>query len=201
MGCFAPRSPSRRLRAVSSIAGDARSVVRVTLRRADGREDDLAVEGAASATAAEIAAALAFHAGTPTGCGLHCLRLGPLPPELPLHRSGLRDGDVVALGPLPRAATTDTLSGSGAPVAELAVVGGPAAGRRVGLTAGSIAPHGAVTIVDVGSSNGTAVDGGGLAAGEPRSLGPEEQVEAGRSLLAIRPGARPTRPCWARGAT
>jgi S-DNA-T family DNA segregation ATPase FtsK/SpoIIIE len=201
---------------VSSIAGDARSVVRVTLRLADGGEQDVEIEGAATATAGEIAAALAFHVGRPARQGLHCLRLGPLPDGLALQRSGLRDGDVVALGPLPRAAA-DTRSGTGAPVAELVVVGGPAAGRRVGLTVGAhtvgrdagvdvtiddpsmsghhlelqIAPQGAAVIVDVGSSNGTAVDGVGLAAGEPRPLGPEEHVEAGRSLLAIRPWRSP----------
>ena len=201
---------------MSSIAGDARSVVRVTLRLADATERDVEVEGAGSATAGEIAAALAFHAGTPVRDGLHCLRLGPLPDDLPLHRSGLRDGDVLALDRLDRA-PADTLSGSGAPVAELVVVGGPAAGRRVGLTVGAhtigrdpgvdvtiddpsmsghhlelrIATEGVASILDVGSSNGTAVDGIGLAAGEPRPLGPEEQVEAGRSLLAIRPWRSP----------
>ena len=216
MGGFAFRSPWRTLRGVSAIAGDARSVVRVTLRRVDGTENDVEVEGAASATAGEIAAALAFHAGVPARDGLHCLRLGPLPAELPLQRSGLRDGDVVALDPLAGAAS-DTLSGSGAPVAEIVVVGGPAAGRRVGLTVGShtvgrdaaadvtiddpsmsghhlelqIAPQGVTSIVDVGSSNGTAVDGVGLAAGVQRPLGPDEQVEAGRSLLAIRPWRSP----------
>jgi hypothetical protein len=54
-----------------------------------------------------------------------------------------------------------------------------------------IAAQGLAAIVDVGSSNGTAVDGVGLAAGEPRPVGPEEQVEAGRSLLAIRPWRSP----------
>jgi S-DNA-T family DNA segregation ATPase FtsK/SpoIIIE len=212
MGGCVPHSRWRRLPRVSAIAGDARSVVRVTLRLADGSERDVEVEGAASATAGEIAGALAFHAGAPARSGLHCLRLGPLPDELPLQRSGLRDGDVVALDPLGRAAA-DTLSGSGAPVAELVVVGGPAAGRRVSLTVGAhtigrdagadvtiddpsmsghhlelrIAAQGLAAIVDVGSSNGTAVDGVGLPVGEPHPLGPEEQVEAGRSLLAIRP--------------
>jgi len=201
---------------VSSIAGDARSVVRVTLRLADGKQTDVEVEAAASATMGQIAAALALHAAAPARDGLHCLRLGPLPDELALQRSGLRDGDVLSLTPLGRAAT-DTLSGSGAPVAELVVVGGPAAGRRVGLTVGShtvgrdagadvtiddpsmsghhlelqIAPQGVAAIVDVGSSNGSAVDGVGLPAGEARSLGPDEQVEAGRSLLAIRPWRSP----------
>jgi S-DNA-T family DNA segregation ATPase FtsK/SpoIIIE len=215
MGGFASHGRSRRLPPVSSIAGDARSVVRVTLRLADGAERDVEIEGAGSATAGEVAAALGSHAGAPARDGLHCLRLGPLPCDLALHRSGLRDGDVLALHPLGRA-TADTLSGSGAPVAELVVVGGPAAGRRVGLTIGShtigrdpgvdvtiddpsmsgrhlelrIAAQG-VAILDVGSSNGTAVDGLGLAAGEPRPLGPAEQVEAGRSLLAIRPWRSP----------
>lgn len=201
---------------MSSIAGDARSVVRVTLRRADGSENDVEVEAAASATAGEIAAALAFHAGAAARNGLYCLRLGPLPADLSLQRSGLRDGDVLAFDPLEGGAS-DTLSGSGAPVAELVVVGGPAAGRRVGLTVGShtvgrdaavdvtiddpsmsghhlelqIAPQGVASITDVGSSNGTAVDGVGLAAGAARPLGPEEQVEAGRSLLAIRPWRSP----------
>lgn len=201
---------------MSSIAGDARSVVRVTLRRADGSENDVEVEAAPSATTGEIAAALAFHAGAPARNGLHCLRLGPLPADLSLQRSGLRDGDVLAFDPLAGAAT-DALSGSGAPVAELVVVGGPAAGRRVGLTVGwhtvgrdaavdvtiddpsmsghhlelQIAPQGVPAITDVGSSNGTAVDGVALAAGEPRPLAPDEQVEAGRSLLAIRPWRSP----------
>ncbi len=216
MGGFVLRSRWRTLRTVSSIAGDARSVVRVTLRRADRSENDVEVEAAASATAGEIAAALAFHAGAAARNGLYCLRLGPLPADLSLQRSGLRDGDVLAFDPFEGGAT-DTLSGSGAPVAELVVVGGPAAGRRVGLTVGShtvgrdgavdvtiddpsmsghhlelqIAPQGVASITDVGSSNGTAIDGVGLAAGEARPLGPEEQVEAGRSLLAIRPWRSP----------
>ena len=121
---FALQGRWRRLPPVSSIAGDVRSVVRVTLRLADGTDRDVEIEGAGTATAAEVAAALASHAGTPARDGLHCLRLGPLPGDLPLHRSGLRDGDVLALDPIGRAAA-DTLSGSGAPVAELVVVGGP----------------------------------------------------------------------------
>jgi S-DNA-T family DNA segregation ATPase FtsK/SpoIIIE len=218
MGRFASPGRWRRLPPVSSIAGDARSVVRVTLRLADGTERDVEIEAAGSATAAEVAAALASDAGTPVGDGLHCLRLGPLPGDLALQRSGLRDGDILALHPLGGGAA-DTLSGNGAPVAELVVVGGPAAGRRVGLTVGShtigrdpgvdvtiddpsmsghhlelqVAAQG-VAILDVGSSNGTAVDGIGLAAGEPRPLGPEEQIEAGRSLLAINRPPRVARP-------
>jgi len=62
---FASHGPSRRLPPVSSIAGDARSVVRVTLRLADGAERDVEIEGAGSASAGEVAAALGSHAGAP----------------------------------------------------------------------------------------------------------------------------------------
>src|SRR5688572_16958968 len=113
---FVLRSSSRRLTSVSSIAGDARRVVRVTLRRADGSEHDLEVEGEARTSVGEIRAALAFHAGAGARDGLHCLRLGPLPDDLPLQRSGLRDGDVLAFSSLGRPAG-EMLSGSGAPVA------------------------------------------------------------------------------------
>ncbi len=201
---------------MSSIAGDARGVVRVTLRLADGRACDVEIEGAAAATMHEIAVALAEHAGASAREGLHCLRLGPLPGDLALGRSGLRDGDVVALHPLGPAAS-DTLSGGAVPVAELVVAGGPAAGRRIGLAAGThtvgrdpaadvtiddpsmsgrhlelqVDAQGAAAIVDIGSSNGTAVEGVALAAGQPRGLEADEQVEAGRSLLAIRPWRKP----------
>ena len=204
---------------MSSNAGDGRGVVRVTLRLADGQASDLEIEGAASATMREIAAALGEHAGAAAREGLHCLRLGPLPDDLALGRSGLRDGDVVALHPLgPAASETLSGSGSGVPVAELVVAGGPAAGRRIGLAAGAHTvgrdPAADVTIDDpsmsgrhlelqVGAAGrgldrrrrieqrhrGRGVGAGGRAAARPRA--PDEQVEAGRSLLAIRPWRKP----------
>ncbi|MCB0961500.1 MAG: FHA domain-containing protein [Acidimicrobiales bacterium] len=93
---------------------------------------------------------------------------------------------------------------------ELRLVGGPAAGRVVALPPGThqlgrkgasiavptdrlmsgthleieVDEHGA-TITDVGSANGTLVEGIALAANEPRTLDPDEVVQAGSTLLRV----------------
>jgi DNA segregation ATPase FtsK/SpoIIIE, S-DNA-T family len=100
--------------------------------------------------------------------------------------------------------------------AELALVGGLTAGRRVPLGAGAhvvgrgaeseirladpslsaahvelrVSPGGGVEVLDKASSNGTSVDGVELPANEPRPLAPGEIVQAGRTLFEVVPPAR-----------
>jgi S-DNA-T family DNA segregation ATPase FtsK/SpoIIIE len=100
--------------------------------------------------------------------------------------------------------------------AELALVGGLTAGRRVLLGAGAhvvgrggeseirlddpslsaehvelrVSPGGGVEVLDKGSSNGTSVDGVEVPPNELRALAPGEIVQAGRTLLEVVPPAR-----------
>jgi pSer/pThr/pTyr-binding forkhead associated (FHA) protein len=48
-----------------------------------------------------------------------------------------------------------------------------------------VEPAGRVTVEDLGSRNGTSVEGVRLAPGEPRELDPGAVVQAGRTLLAV----------------
>jgi S-DNA-T family DNA segregation ATPase FtsK/SpoIIIE len=132
----------------------------------------------------------------------------------PVGGIDLRHGDVVALETAgPDSATAAHDLGPDADdeaVADLVVVGGMLMGTRVALAPGSyvvgrgpgadvvlgdaslsrrhlrvVVGHDGVEVGDLGSSNGTFLDGVALAA--PRRLARGETLEAGRTLLAIEP--------------
>ena len=196
------------------IAERARAGVRGELRLrlvvSEGREPhDVSVEFDQTACVAALARALADYAGAHGAHTLHSPRLGLLAPGLALARSNLRDGDVVSLaGDGSRSPAT---SYGAVPAVELAIVGGLAAGRRIPLGYGrhalgrdraadivvddpSLSRHhltievaGDVTITDPGTSNGTAIDGHLLAAGEAHVVGEDDHIEIGRSLVVVRP--------------
>ena len=190
--------------------------VRVTVRAAGRPDRDVEIAARPDTTVRALSEALAEHAGASATEALHCARLGALAPDLQLARSGLRDGDVVALDPLPR--SDGTLARADAPDAELVVVAGPAAGTRVPLPAGTytlgrdpgaadvvladpsvsarhvtleVGADGSASAVDAGSTNGTAIDGLRLRDDERRLLGPDDLLEIGRSLVGVRRYRRP----------
>jgi DNA segregation ATPase FtsK/SpoIIIE, S-DNA-T family len=129
--------------------------------------------------------------------------------QIAVGESGLRDGDRLVLATSASDGATVGPEPSGAPVvADLVVVGGPDAGLRVPLVAGSyVVGRGPgadvtvadrslsrrhlrlevaasqVTLVDAGSTNGTYVDG--MAIDAARTVAAGELIEAGRSLLAV----------------
>ncbi len=170
------------------------------------------VDADARATVAELAAALASHTGVSAPGVLFGDRLGRLRHDARIGTSGLLTGDIVSLtGPV-TARTPPTL-GSGAPVATFVAMGGPAAGLRVAMAPGryvvgrdpladvqipdaslsgshfdvEIDHGGGCHISDLGSSNGTGVEGVGLAAGDTHTLTRGEAVEAGRSTFTSEP--------------
>ncbi|MGI8685746.1 MAG: FtsK/SpoIIIE domain-containing protein [Acidimicrobiales bacterium] len=146
-----------------------------------GAEIDVDVSAAASATVGQLAEALA---GGPVGPGTGLVAGSRfLSPSSALAGAGLRQGDAVRLSPGPPSAPEPV----GVAAAELHVTGGLAAGRRVSLVPGPVvvgretghgvgvglesatvsARHarlvvragGSCTIADLGSRNGTRVDG------------------------------------------
>jgi DNA segregation ATPase FtsK/SpoIIIE, S-DNA-T family len=170
----------------------------------NGDYRDVRVECAADAPTHELLAALADELGLDGG-PLVARRAGrKLPAEAPLSELALRHGDEISFRRGPPAMPQSPS------VAELVVVGGPEAGRRIPLPPGShrvgreasiavadpslsaqhvvltIGPDGAAAVSDAGSRNGTLVDGVAVAAGEERDLGPGELVQAGRTLLAVK---------------
>ncbi len=202
----------------TAASAGARVELRLTLRDAT-HDRDVVVDANARSTVADLAVALADHAGASSGPGvLFADRLGRLRPDDAIGTCGLLGGDVVSLaGPVdPRAVAT---RGQGAPVATLVCTGGPSAGLRVGLAPGRYAvgrdvsadvhvadaslsrKHFAVEIdsgggcqvADTASSNGTAIEGVGLADGVSQLLNAGQAVEAGRSTFTCDPWRPPDR--------
>jgi S-DNA-T family DNA segregation ATPase FtsK/SpoIIIE len=194
-------------------ASDAASRIelRLTLRGAT-HDRDIVVDADARSTVSELASALAAHAGVAAPGVLFGDRLGRLRGDASLRTCGLLTGDIVSLtGPV--AARTPPSLGAGAPVATLVATGGPSAGLRAGLAPGrfvvgrdagadvriadasmsgthfqvEVDAAGGCEIADLGSSNGTAIEGVGLAAGTAHQLGRSQAIEAGRSTFACEP--------------
>jgi S-DNA-T family DNA segregation ATPase FtsK/SpoIIIE len=191
------------------VSAPRRVELRLTYVPAAAAPRDVFVRADDEARVADLSQALARHVGAPSANGLHNRRSGPLPEQLRLGDGRLRDGDVLFDGeppaePAARRAETDL---------EVAIVGGPGAGRRIPLGRGvtvvgrdpgcevviddpSLSWHHAkltmaaegVVVSDAGSTNGTAVEGVRVKPGEERPLGEHEHVEVGRSLLRV--GAR-----------
>ncbi len=168
----------------------------------NGTQQDVRVEYVPDAPARELLDALADELGLDTAPAAS--RDGEeLPVDAPLAELALRHGDEISFGGdmLPPPAMLA--------VAELVVVGGPQAGRRVPLPPGvhrvgrqasieiddpslsaqhlvlTIAADGSATVADAGSRNGTLVEGVTLAAGDERALVAGELIQAGRTLVAV----------------
>jgi S-DNA-T family DNA segregation ATPase FtsK/SpoIIIE len=137
-------------------------------------------------------------------------------PEEPLALLGLTHGDLVEIEAADRTLAGDVPPGTVFDGLELAVTAGPASGHRVHLGSRPITvgrapgcdlpladpslsnehfrlePSGSGwAVVDLQSSNGTALDGTLISAGIPASLIDGAEIEAGRSVLTLRPAAAP----------
>jgi S-DNA-T family DNA segregation ATPase FtsK/SpoIIIE len=177
--------------------------MRLTLTVDTGeRRTDVLVDTDEEATVAALAAQLAHSCGAATE-GLFFAG-AQLPPEMRLAEAGLVDGAVIGLGTAVQPPPAPTVRGW-----QLHVVGGPAAGTVLALPVGehelgreaavsfpdprmsgvhallSVRRDGA-TLTDLGSLNGTAVDGRPL---EPRAavpVAPGNVLALGDSLITIR---------------
>jgi S-DNA-T family DNA segregation ATPase FtsK/SpoIIIE len=187
--------------------------LRLTLAASGSRPAlDVVAELDDDASVAALASALAGYAGESADGMLQSARCGALDPLTPVGESPLRNGDVVSLDADRYAADRPRRLAE----VELAIVGGPDAGRRIALGAGThdvgrgpsvdvaiddpslSAKHltvevsaGGARISDAGSRNGTAVDGRLLANGMQRPVGERDHVEIGRSLVVLRPWRGP----------
>jgi S-DNA-T family DNA segregation ATPase FtsK/SpoIIIE len=163
------------------------------------------------ATISMLTRSLAGYVGQAESASLWSPRCGPLDARTPVSTSALRDGDVVFFDDDSDAGWQPVTAANPGDV-EVAIVGGPAAGRRVTLGAGrhdigrdpaaavvvadpslsrkhitvEVGPAG-TAVMDAGSSNGAAIDGRRLRAGEPRPVTERDHIEIGRSLVAVRP--------------
>ncbi len=184
--------------------------LRLVVRGPEGDARDVELDAFAETPAHAVAEALAAELGL-NGATFVSPRTGrALRGDDPLARIGLVDGDELVAGGEPAALEAE-------PALALLVCGGASAGRRLGLSPGEYpvgrAPQCAltiddaalsgehlalrvdgsrVTIEDLGSSNGTTVEGVSLEPGTPRELEPGEVVQAGRTLLELEPHV--TRP-------
>lgn len=185
----------------------------LVVQPAQGAECEVSVEAPPTATVEDLTAALANYVGdSRPGPGLFSRRAQAwLPRSLVISDSGLRSGDALVLGS--EGVTTDWNAEASRHLylahAELLVAGGPGAGARFPLSFGdhvvgreaeiaindpslsrrhfrlTVTPS-AVTVTDVGSLNGTSVEGSPLDADEAMQITDEAIVEAGRSLFTIR---------------
>lgn len=196
---------SLRLRISPSVGGSGRPVDCTIEATADTTVADVVALGASSGLwDAPITTWVARSARTGRGAA----------PHDPLAVLELRHGDLLDLEAAERtlAGSADRIAQPGDGEWELAAVAGPAIGRRAALlgevlTIGRgtacglqlddaslsaehlrVAPAGdRFTVTDLGSRNGTSIDGAGLPAGVPATVAPGAELEVGRSVLVIRP--------------
>jgi S-DNA-T family DNA segregation ATPase FtsK/SpoIIIE len=188
---------------------ELRLLVSTASRGSTAVELDAPGDATVGAAADAIAGALKLGRGE-----LYVERLGAcLERDVELRAAGLRHGDRIALGEA--FARTE----AGAAQLELVVVGGPASGRRVPLYDGEyvVGRDGAsdirlddpamsanhlrlrvtgseVEAEDLGSRNGTTVEGSALEPGRTVSLAPGAVVRAGRTLVAVEPSSAAEAP-------
>jgi DNA segregation ATPase FtsK/SpoIIIE, S-DNA-T family len=185
--------------------------LRLVATRADGDTADLELEARSDTTLEDAVEALADALGErPDGLRAFSARTGrPLDASQPLSRAGLRHGDELVLSrngvrPTHRRPADERFA--------LAVVGGPAAGPTAplpstGLTVGrggdlalddpSLSGRhlrfrvdgDGVSVEDLGSRNGTSVEGVRIEPKTRHPLEPGQVVQAGRTLLAVTPAA------------
>ena len=165
------------------------------------------VEAAETALVSDLVDALA---GGPVAPGTRLIVEGrTLDSDCPLRAAALGQGSTVrlAVGDPPAPPS------GGSPAAELRVTGGLCAGTRVGLPVGThvigraptsevaidaptvsgrharltIRPDGSAAIEDLGSTNGTTVDGAPVTGARP--IGPAEQVDLGAVQLSVGPSS------------
>jgi len=187
--------------------------LRLTIAASERRPaTDVIAELDEDATVSMLARALAGHVARTESASLWSPRCGPLDARHPVAASPLRDGDIVFFDDDAEAGWQTVTRPNHGDV-EVAIVGGPAAGRRVTLGTGThdigrdpaaavvvadpslsrkhvtveVAPDGTAAVTDAGSSNGAAIDGRRLRPGEPRPVTERDQIELGRSLVALRP--------------
>ena len=183
----------------------------LTLEPAGGAPRDVAAELEPDVGLDRLVAALADAVDLPAGANAGCVRTGaPLEGAGPAGDAGLLDGDRIVLAAATEATTVIRTAAAHGAAVDLVVVGGPLMGTRIGLAAGEhvvgrgpgadvtladrslsrrhlqvAVADGSVSVTDLGSSNGTYVQGVALAGAH--AVGDGDTVEAGRSLLAFRP--------------
>ncbi len=174
-----------------------------------GEETDVLVRAMSSDRIGRLAEKLGAKTVGGASLGVWCARRGNLvDPSTTLGAAGVRWGDRLILG---RGIGEPTKLG-GAAIMEVIICGGPCTGERFELGEGvytlgreasadivvddpSISRHhldvtvdaAGVSVVDVGSSNGTALGGKALRQGETTLLGEQHELELGRTLLRARP--------------
>jgi S-DNA-T family DNA segregation ATPase FtsK/SpoIIIE len=173
-----------------------------------GQERDLRLRAPTGCTVDELASALSEEFGGPAEPQLWCERLGEqLGRDKELRHAGLRWGDRLLLG----IATGEATRVGSHPQIEVVASGGPCAGVRFELGVGthslgrdsitdiviadpSISRHhvdlrvgpAGVAVVDVGSSNGTAINGTAIAPRVDMPVGERDELEVGRTNLRIK---------------
>jgi S-DNA-T family DNA segregation ATPase FtsK/SpoIIIE len=190
--------------------------LRLRVQLGNGVTRDLTVTAAPTATVAELADALAAELGTPISTRPAYVHASGrlLRRETTIGSAGLVHGDRLSFE---EEAEPDLEPG--APGHELVVVGGCLAGRRFPLASGLVAlgrdrqsdlaleadatlsarhlsiqnAGDTIDVTDLGSRNGTAVNGIALAANETRRLDDGDVVSAGRTQFVVRRFS-PTRP-------
>ncbi len=197
-GQMAATAPRKRLRRLSY----TRAVMWITIEGTDATSD-VEVSTAGGWTGAEIAAAIRAELGLADSTPLNVARTGVA--LTAVEPGDLRDGDVILTG-------TDSAVPPRPPsIAELAIAGGPAMGRRLPLSTGvytvgrgehcdltiddeslsslhlRVRVNGALEVEDANSTNGTFIDARPLAAGTPRTIEVGTSIELGRTLLRIDP--------------
>ena len=194
----------------------------LTLEPAGGAPRDVAAELEPDVGLDRLVAALADAVDLPAGANAGCVRTGaPLEGAGPAGDAGLLDGDRIVLAAATEATTVIRTAAAHGAAVDLVVVGGPLMGTRIGLAAGEhvvgrgpgadvtladrslsrrhlqvAVADGSVSVTDLGSSNGTYVQGVALAGAH--AVGDGDTVEAGRSLLAFRPAADAAAPAATR---
>jgi hypothetical protein len=207
--------------AESPLSEGATVELRLLVRADRGPEIAVEVQAPPDASVAAVGDALASAIGVEVG---HLLlgRTGKLlDGHGELRRAGLREGDRLQIV---QARETDEQRPRTAAPLELVVAGGPASGRRFPLAAGShelgrepgcaivlddaalsarhlrlsVLEGGSATVTDLGSRNGSQLEGDALAPNEPRELPAGWVVAAGRTLLEVRvPRPEPAPPAAA----
>jgi hypothetical protein len=195
--------------AIDGLAGAVGGRFELRISVSDGeREADLVVRATSDDRVGRLAEAAAEELGADASLGLWCERRGEqLDPDITLGMAGIRWGDRLLLVP---AAREPTRVGGTARL-ELIVTSGPCAGERFELGDGSyglgrepgvdilisdpsisrrhldlVVQSTGVSVADVGSRNGTAVNGEVLPRGASREVRERDELELGRTLVRVR---------------
>lgn len=189
------------------------------VRGGQGPAHEVLVQANRDSTVREMVDGLSASLGFDRALDAFCLRRSMWIDDAgSLDGSGLRHGDTIVLSrqSAVREWDSDATRHVRIEVADLEVVGGPFSGQRYGLIVGEhilgrspesdlliedpslsaqharlvVTPDG-VEVYDLGSTNGTSVDGTPLATRVARRLRAGEVVMAGRTLFTVNPEPRP----------